>query len=258
MFRIGSVSSLAGPTLFAALASLSLAPLTYGETITVDDLRVWESVNINNPSGIPSEGTLGYAPGHTAPSNGNNAPPVDFQLRLSDLDLDGVGGTNDYVDFTLTFSAARDTNPQVNVTGAGIGVTGDLSPGDNEALTVSVSSVSLSPGTLGSIGFDGFTATALYLGGNGIVTSGQADVNGNTITDGFDATGGFTFNITEQPLAGLPSSVLIDNVQASDGDFRWRTSDLQFNYTPVEVPEPSTLVLFGVAGVASFGLLRRR
>ncbi|MEO0965801.1 MAG: PEP-CTERM sorting domain-containing protein [Planctomycetota bacterium] len=241
--------------LSTALVAGAVAAPGLGETITVDNLRVWHQVVAANPVGVPSSGSLGFQSGFTPPAQGNNPTPTDFDLEISGLDLDGVGGNDDSILFTLRHTATRTNNPQVNVDGLGIGVTGDLSPEafEFEALVLSVVDVALSPGTAGTIAFDGFTAQNLILAGTNIPVSAQADVNGTTVTLANDFTGqGFQF-FTQETAFGSPAATLtIDNVTDSTGNFRHRDSDLSFTYT---IPEPGALALVSLGGLV---VVRRR
>ncbi|BCX46207.1 hypothetical protein HAHE_01150 [Haloferula helveola] len=227
--------------LLAGLCLLGALPLQAQTTITIDNLRVIPTGGL--VQGSPSEGTL-VANG-AFPGEFNQGTPTDAPIRIDGLDLDGVGGNDDYIDFTLRFEATRDSNPQVNWTGAGQGVTGDLSPGNLEELTITVVDIVAKPGLAGFANFDGFTAASLYLGGSGIITDGEADINGTPVADTFDATGGFTFNVTELALPGTPATVVIDNVVASDGDFRFRQCDISITYDPNALPPPVTVTSVG-------------
>jgi len=86
---------------------------------------------------------------------------------------------------------------------------------------------------------------ASNLGASNIVTNGIADVNGTTVTITNDYTDmGFMFEKREVPLAGQPASIVINNIQASDGNFRFREADFSFSYDPdgVQPPPPPTLL----------------
>lgn len=199
---------------------------------------------ISRFSGFSDLGTFEVSPNAPLFPKGNSPSPSDqAQFRIGDLDLDGVGGNDDYIEFTVRYESARDgASGLVNWSGSGIGVQGDLSPGNEEALTVSVVSVFLSPGTAGAATFDGFSAAGLYLGGNGVMTDGQADVNGISYSDSFDASAGFTFNIGETILSDA-LTVVVDNVLANVGDFRLRTVDFSITYDPNGTPPTDVIEL---------------
>jgi hypothetical protein len=234
-------------------AILLLAPLlsqAQTTTIQIDNLRTFQGIDaitsepISQFSGAADLGILTVSPNAPLFPTGNIPSPSDqAQFRISDLNLDGVGINDDYIEFTVRYEAARDgSSGLVNWSGSGIGVQGDLSPGNAEALTVSIVNVYLSPGTTGAATFDGFSSAGIYLGGAGITTNGQVDVNGTSYSDTFDATAGFTFNIGETNLSDSPT-VVVDNVQTSDGDFRLRTVDFSITYDPDATPPPNVVDL---------------
>lgn len=223
--------------------SLLLMPFAPAQkTIAVDELRVWQHNDMSSRfTGFSSEGNLVLQPGAAFPS-GNAGPTSSAEMRIEGIDLDGVGGADDYIDFSLRFDAARETNPQTNWSGAGIAVNGDFFE-PHEQLTVSVLVTDVSVD--GWVTLDGFTAATLYLGGNDIPTNGQTDLNGTTVTITNDYTGmGFMFENRKTSIPGLPSTVVVNNTMASDGDFRLRSVDFTITYDPDGVQPPPPPIVF--------------
>ena len=228
----------------ATLAGVLILGAQGQSTLTFDNVRLWQDTATltSQARGSTSEGVLIPRPGADLFQNGNTGlESYGVPLRIEGLNLDGDGGDNDYIDFTIQFDAARDGNPQVSLTGAGVGVSWDLSDGANEQLTVSVIVDDIS--AEGWATMDGFTAAQVYLGGSNITTNGQLDVNGITYTDGFEAVG-FAFNIGDVLLPDQPNTVVLNNVVATDGDFRLRTTDFSITYDPdgVQPPPPPKLL----------------
>lgn len=223
-------------------------------TVNISNLRIFQGTDVATEeprsrfTGGVDLGTMLVSPNAPLFPKGNTSSPSNqAQFRIEDLDLDGVGAFDDWIEFTVSYNASRDgSSSNVNWSGAGHGVQGDLSPGNEEALTVTIENIFLSPGTAGAASFDGFTSAGMYLGANGTIVNGEADVNGTTYTDRVDATAGFTFNIGQTALTNA-QSVVVDNVQVSDGDFRLRTIDFSITYDPNGTPEPTTVELAATA-----------
>ena len=227
--------------IFAGLALLAVLPAHAQTTVTVDNLRVWQHNDMSSRfAGLASVGVLSVQPGAAFPS-GNAGPVSSADMRIEGLDLDGQGLADDHIDFSLRFEAARAVNPQTTWSGAGIGVNGDFLTPDEE-LTVSVVITDVSSGWAT---FDGFSAATVYLGGNGIVTNGQIEVNGETVSITNDYTGmGFMWENRETPIVGSPATVVLGNTQASDGDFRFRAVDFTITHDPDGTrPPPPPVVL---------------
>lgn len=243
---------------FTVQSLLLLAPLlSQGQTtrINITNLRIFQGTDaatsepISRFSGNSDLGFLSVSPNAPLFPKGNTSSPSNqAQFRIGELDLDGVGSFDDYIEFTVSFNASRDGGSgNVNWAGAGHGVQGDLSPGNDEALTVTIENIILSTGTAGAASFDGFSSAGIYLGTTGgIVVNGEVDVNGITYTDTVDGTAGFAFNIGQTSL-NAASSVVVDNVVLSEGDLRLRTVDFSITYDPNGTPEAPTVELAAIA-----------
>ncbi|MEM9481387.1 MAG: hypothetical protein AAGA58_17185 [Verrucomicrobiota bacterium] len=173
------------------------------------------------------------------------SPVRDFNLRWENLDLDGVGGDDDFFTFTVRVTNLTGNGENVTINGEGIGVNGNgggtLDDGDE--LQVEVVDVVLSPGVPGAVTFDGFTAAGLGVGAfaNSGTVSVDCDINGLLVfVQHFDGPA-YQYDV-DRALFPLSSTVVFDNVfEISDINSpsgRMRQFDFQFTYDPDATPPP--------------------
>ncbi|MEM9237485.1 MAG: DUF1800 family protein, partial [Verrucomicrobiota bacterium] len=164
---------------------------------------------------------------------------TDFLFRWQDLNLDGIGGNNDFFDFTIR--ATTGTSVDVNFNGQGLAVigngSGSLDPGD--VLTFEIINIQLSPSTIGSVTFDGFTGAGFFASasagdGNSTTATASGDVNGNNVVVNLSGTG-YTFDTTPIDFGSPAASVVFDNAVKTPGTATptpfARHFDLQFSYS---------------------------
>ncbi|MGJ8726626.1 MAG: DUF1800 family protein [Roseibacillus sp.] len=218
-------------------------PTSIPTVLTSDDFNFRSNGNIypNNGSanqGGTNQGDIIVRPGFNL-STVSLSPATDFLFRWTDLDLDGLGGNNDFVDFTVR--ATSGTSDDITFGGEGIAIdnngSGALDPG--ETLTFEIVDVQLSANTAGSVNFDGFIGAGFFASGNngGGTTTGEisCSLNGNPATVNLNGTG-YT-NATTHLTFGSPAlSAVFSNIVHTPGTIspngRARDFDLKFTYTP--------------------------
>ncbi|MFD2256167.1 PEP-CTERM sorting domain-containing protein [Luteolibacter algae] len=201
----------------------------------------------------------GPGTGTTAPAGNNDLGSYNFVW--SGLDIDGVGGTNDYINFTISVTATGGSGT-VRFDGQGLGVTGGINSGlqSGETLSFTLTSVSSNVGSVTSFGFTGagYGTSASTASGPTTATS-SADINGVTVTNDLaGTTEGYRYFVKEIDFAST-QTVLFNNIVHTSGTADptgWaRTFDLSFTHDVV--PEPSTFALCGL-GLLGFVARRRR
>ena len=231
-------------SLLTVVAVVALGPkLTHADLIfSVDNLNIRPDATFKYV-GTETSGSIGLQPGESY-SGTVNADPVDVKMRWSGLDLDGVGGANDHVDFTLSGDALSG-NTQFSGLGWGQGF--GLGPG--ESLTFSIKDISASSDTPGTITFDGFTSGAIQGSdfGDGAYDL-TVDLNGNSLS-AVDSVGGGSTTATYQLANNSFTSptLVFDNVVVGADGGTATVREFDFGFSFVNVPEPSAAVMFGLA-----------
>ena len=152
----------------------SVLPSLAQTTVTVNNLNWRTGTGGNNGTGI--FGT-GWSAGEIVPlppaTNFNSyaaADPGEFNFRWRNLTLDSAGTNDDWIDFTISFTSANPnggTTGNITFAGDGIGIAGgDGGIDGTEEMTVSVTNISLKPGMLGSVTFDGFSEAGFFGAGS--------------------------------------------------------------------------------------------
>ncbi|MGC6455290.1 MAG: hypothetical protein ACON46_02025 [Coraliomargaritaceae bacterium] len=248
-------------TLFVSSASIAAAQTT---SFTVDNLRY---VNSGGPFfETASAGSVIINPdnGFVAPINNVQSGPLEIELRLTGLDLDGVGTDDDYINFSLR-ATPGESSAQIVVSNQGIGqknssvnINDTLNPGEEILLeVVNLSAGSTGAAITGAVTFDGFTAAA-FGGGTGAnkVATSSANINGQTVTITATGTDSYQYKSNAVTLDNV-SSVLFDNITTgASGDAldtgeiidatlsnKVRTLSFGFTYDPAgtETVEPTYL-----------------
>ncbi len=244
-------------SVFAGSTASLLTTLQAGATIvTVDDFRVTTGL-----FGTASAGTLQLAPGQVLPTAGTDVltdadGDLVTRVRIGNLDLDGVGGDNDYIEFDYSLGLTPGDN--VHILDDGIGVNGGGLP-TGETLAVTVENLTLSPGTAGSLAVgQHFTAGAIAVIGDGAHEASARVVNQDIVASRVapaSPTPGITIaeagNIGS--AAGTSNTLPIFSIVSTEGDLLFRHADLRFEFIPV--PEPAGLAL---VGLGALGLASRR
>lgn len=220
--------------IFTLLCTLIHVGTTFGKTITIDNLNIRPNSRFSY-SLDKKNGTIKTQPGYTVPTTAQSGNSIVVPLRLDDLDLDGTGGHNDYIDFTLRVIPFHE---QVQWSGTELKNRGTMTPGDG--LTFMITCVSLSPGTKGSVCFDGFTSASIQ-GSNWHNGSYDVsmDINGITIS-GIGTTDADSPSKTYR-LANnaFMNQILTCNhvaIGPSGGLISVREFDLQFTHTSQSLP----------------------
>ncbi len=182
--------------------------------------------------------------------------PLDIVLQVANQDLDGIGGNNDTLFFTLRAEARNNLAAAVDALVVDQGFHPGFAFGTND-LTLSVVSVSATTDLAGATTFDGFTEATIGAGrGSGNAFTNSVDINGNTVTASF--AGGTGYNFVQTALAfGTPQATLLyDNASTTGGSLVARQHDLQFSFSPVAVPEPSSMAMLLMGSIVL--VLRRK
>ena len=224
--------------------TLSATSILSAITITADEFNFRPDGKIYPAGGDTNLGDIIVRPGFDL-SNVTESSTTDFLFRWTNLDLDGSGGNDDYFDFTIRASSG--TSDAINFNGQGIAIQGNGSSSLNagEELTFQVVSVQLSPSTLGTVSFDGFTGAGFFASGNrssgSTTASATGDVNGINLRVDINGTG-YTWDVTRTSFASPASAVVFDNVVRIDGTVSpsafARDTDLQFTFTPANPLPP--------------------
>lgn len=225
---------------------LATTGFSFGITITVDNLNIRPDNQFAYQEIETSSGTVRAHPDYPVPTRTQYGNPINVRLRLENLDLDGIGGNDDYIDFTL---CAAPASGKVIWTELGWGIGKSMSPGTS--LTFSIIDVSLSTGTIGSVQFDGFTSAAIQGSDweNGTYDI-SLDINGQTIS-AIDSIGGGPSTETHRLAnhAFLDQTLKCDNARIgpNGGMITAREFDLQFTYTKDSKPMVYGFInLFGI------------
>ena len=201
-------------------------------------------------------------------ANTHAAAPLTISVAVANQDGDGDGNLDDSFTFDLTF-----TTPNANgVSLWGQGTNISNAAGDNTSfgllgdMTVSVSNV-MGTNTAGeTFVFDGFSGVTLA-SGDGNATSPATQnrtIDFAGLTGSFDNTANTTngFNFAQQffDFAATPTLVfdnqgVANDAAAADGTLVIRQLDFQFS--TVAVPEPSSLVIIAAA-MSGLAMIRRR
>ncbi|MGC6455154.1 MAG: DUF1800 family protein [Coraliomargaritaceae bacterium] len=209
-------------------------------TFTVENFRYVNFQNTNSTYGgtyfeTTNAGYITIDPdsGFVPPINNVYSGPLDIKLRLAGLNLDSIGGNNDYINFTLRVTPYQSganvvvSNQGIGLKNSSVSVNDNLDPGEKLTLQIInpvVGSTGTAPG--GSASFSGFTAAAFGGGGGGQTTNrsygySTADINGqfvdlNLATTDADGDGVFDYQYKSDEVA-LPSanSVVFDSVTAT-------------------------------------------
>lgn len=231
-FKLEVDVSLPGEAKYLSVDNLNLRPGDSDPVPANSNKVVW--------GGTPSEGVIDAHPDYTIPVDINVYDnPVEIDLRWDGLTLDADGVADDYVDFTLQAVPAFEANACWSGSGFADGYS--LTSGV-EGVSFSVTNISISSNTLGSVAFDGFTSAGIMVTDYSAPKSWDVsiDVNGITISaTQTNGTGGNrTFSVDEN--AFLTNSLVVDNAVIPDpsnefyGPMFVRHFDLQFSYTPPE------------------------
>ncbi|MEM1084894.1 MAG: PEP-CTERM sorting domain-containing protein [Verrucomicrobiota bacterium] len=234
---------------FAALAAAANAT-----TISIVNFEVRDNATFNNAfSGGGDAATADLSA--TLPLDGGTSG--SSVVTWSNLDLDGIGGTDDVVTFTLTGTSTG--TGTITHDGLGWGAAANFGAGESLVMTIGSVSVTGGSATTGSIVFDGFTAGTVieFAGANADTVGSTMDINGNTVTANLPNAAGFqNQNLSSGAFALTPSLTydnFVDGGTTGFAGFRARGHDVQFTFTPI--PEPSVALL---GGLGLLGLLRRR
>lgn len=219
---------------FSMIAGLASADVI---TITALDVRANGVFGHDDVSGVTLNGN---ALAGTFVSN-----TLDFAMTYSNLDLDGDASANDEVTFTLRFSGPA------NMRAFNQGI--DTGFGSLNGVTVSVLGVTGTTTDLGhAIQFDGFTGSAIGVGGNGDL-SRSAEINDNPVSVVSANTGSFQFKNAGVDFAAV-STVTFDNSGGDFGSVVARHHDLQFSTV---IPEPAAIGMILAMSGTGF-IIRRR
>lgn len=196
--------------------------------------------------GTPDTGTIQFRSNgpHSAtlPSSPSPSPwTVDFQW--TGLDLDGVGGTDDTIYFSLAASGsingfASTSNIQAGNSGWGA-LNAILDAG--ESMDFKITDVSVSAGTSGSVVFDGFTSARL-IKLTPIDTGVAATGTVNSVVAAFASTD--AQYITKGASFNSPTHHVVLACTGQDGiNLAARDFDLQFTYEPPQTETAPQLLL---------------
>lgn len=155
-----------------------------------------------------TEGTLAAQPGWTVPTGNVQANPMEIFLRWSGLNLDDAGGADDYIDFTLKLTPKN--GPNVTWTGGSFGDNWKMNGTDE--LTATVTDISVSTNTSGTVAFEGFTSASILAAdyADGLYDL-SLDINGLTVS-AVDTNGTPPNNETVQlPDNSFTNTTLIAN-----------------------------------------------
>ena len=208
--------------LLTGLALLGALPVGAQTTLTFDNFS-YRNTAPTNFFGTPSTGEIVIDPdaGFTIPGGG--ARILEVPLRWQDLDLDGVGGNDDYINFTLRFTGNEGT---IAVSNQGVGlksgpnsINNNVNPG--EEMLVEIVNPVLSPGTAGAATIDGFSEGGIGGGGNGPdpdPTNGFTSFELNSSPGSFtilDPTSALQYTVGTVSLGGLAPSLYYNNIVAT-------------------------------------------
>ncbi|BDS06857.1 hypothetical protein NT6N_18970 [Oceaniferula spumae] len=175
-----------------------------------------------------------------------------------------VDGTGPLTSGTLTGTAdGVNFSYQVRISGTTDGTNSNLDFNDqrplfnfdnnNVTLNATLSVINLTATSPGTIAFDGFTALSQF--DNKLATGGGPDAVRVTGTTGGTETFTGTMNPESFTFATIKGGDLFVEAVDDGDNSNWRLEDLNLQFTGVAVPEPSSAVLVGLAGL---GLLVRR
>ncbi len=223
--------------------------------LTANNLQLRKDATFIYPSAAPvggaSVGEIVVRPGFD-PLAVANTSPMDLQLRWQGLDLDGVGGNDDYFDFNVRVTSNVQS---VYFTSLGFGVTPTWGLDSGEAVTYQIVNVTLKGGIPGAVSFDGFSEAGLLVtadagAGNPTTASMSGDINGNPVSVDIVSGTGFQSSVAFASFP-LTSSVVFDNFVKTDGSATpngWaRECDLQFTYDENAPPPPVTVSSTGTS-----------
>ena len=237
-------------TAVSAIAAISLAASSYADvTVTYDALSLrgngaFGADAMTGNGNIVLNDINGNAPSNTAVS----ANPLNFNLTVSNQDLDGDGMTNDSFSFTVV---ATGTGPNPRAFNQGV----DTSFGMINGVTFSVANITGMTDQGRSIVFDGFNGATAGAGLNGDIDR-FVEINGQLVDLDSGSTGSFQFITADVDFGSPAATVLFDNSGGTSGSIVARAFDLQFSSVSA-IPEPSSAALLGLAG-AMFVLRRRK
>lgn len=216
--------------------ALAVSPYASGATLGIAGLDV-------RSTGVFMGGPDANASSFAVDSSVAGVVTVSF--TYSNQDVDGDGTANDEFDLTLTYTG---TNVGANGQGVGTGF-GNLSE-----VTVTGSATGTATDSGDAIVFDGFTGAGIAsfeFGGSAPDRFGT--INGVLVdppSAGIGGTGTTDF--------ALVSSVFFDDAvnTGTIGSLVIREFDIQVSTSSAVIPEPASMALFGLGGLAM--LTRRR
>ncbi|VGO17462.1 hypothetical protein PDESU_06058 [Pontiella desulfatans] len=211
------------------------------KTLTINDLYTRPDTN-QFVYGGSYEGVIELQPDAPVMQGAQYANPIEIPIRWSNLNLDGEGGTDDWIDFTLRAVPAAEASAVWQNAGFGDGWNINT---NGEGLTFTVADVSVGSNTAGSVKFDGFTSAAVLVSDYSDPKSWDVsiDINGITISSVVTNQGGSgntTMKVAENAFTN--QTLLVDNPVIPDpsdefyGEIVVRHLDMMFTWTSEEAP----------------------
>ena len=239
-------------TCLAALLVLVGAAQAAAITVVLDELFVnaGDDTTFTSDDTTPGSGTTSY----TKTISFSHAPTaVSFDVELQVDASAGTGGS-----FHFANSGHIGMNFDGSETGQGRGINQA-----GEAVTYTVSSITQTGTTPTSFSFDGFTEVNLRFAEGGF-DAGQITDGASTLFafDNSDGTAEVTVTTNGDPFpvdlsTPKPSTVVAEWVVANPGGGNniWRVNTVAGQFTVI--PEPASMMLFGIAACAC-GFMRNR
>ncbi|MEM9236206.1 MAG: hypothetical protein AAGB14_05455, partial [Verrucomicrobiota bacterium] len=226
------------PHLLLPLAGISLLGLLQASaqtTLTIDGLQVRSNATFGNAFATsPPTADLTA----TAPSN-NVDSSTSSTVTWSNLDLDGIGGTDDSITFDLVGTSLVPVEKQVTWGGLGWGAEGSFDGAETLLFTVENLSIGGSAAG-GTLTFSGFTkAGFLVTAGDLVAVDVTGQINDVKVVASTAAEAGTQFPVFESADFALTPSVKFDDFETvSGGGNSARTLDLEFVYDPTPSTPP--------------------